>query len=73
MDTLYPKSGPLTKQGQSGGTKQVKAQLLGRGQPSDIGFCPPSRVYTQDYRVPDADDATNKDIVSPFLGNPLGW
>ena len=73
MKTTYPKSGQVTEKDQSEGSKQTKEQFLRVGQPSDLGFCPPSRLYTRDYRVPDEDDATNKDTVSPFVGNPLVW
>lgn len=65
----YPKNGPVTKQEQSPGSKQLKSQMLANGQAADIGPAPPARVYTNDYsKVPPRDSA---DVASAWLGNPL--
>ena len=72
--TDYKKAAAHTDKAQTGGSKQVKAQFLAAGQPSDIGHCPPARLYTRSYeKVPDADDKTYGDTVSPFVGNPIIW
>jgi hypothetical protein len=67
------KTGAHTEMAQTAGSKQQGAQHLRLGQPSTLSWAPPSRIYTRDYRVPDEDDATNKDTVSPFVGNPLQY
>jgi len=77
----YSKSSEFAKRdghtvaAQTPGTKQIKQEFLnmGRGQPSTISWAPTSRVFDRDYRVPDEDDATNQDTVTPFVGNPLIW
>ena len=59
---------------QTPGTKQVKQQFLNMRDPAEIGFAPPSRLYSQDYRYPmDTVDSSGQDIVTQFLGNPLVW
>ena len=74
-DAEFAKVDGHTVAAQTPGTKQVKQQFIRQmgGEPADIGFVGPARVYTQDYRIKDEDDATNQDIVRPFLGNPLVW
>lgn len=68
------KKGAHTSVGQTGGTKQVRAEFLRTGQAADIFKAPPSRLFTRDYcKVKDYDDKGNQDTVGPFVGNPLLW
>lgn len=69
MAATYPKSGPLTKEEQSPGSKRVKQVLLSNGQAADIGAAPPSRVYTNDYSK--NPPRASEDITTAWLGNPL--
>lgn len=71
--TTARKTGAHTSRGQTGGSKQVGQQFLQLGSPMSLSWAPTSRIYTRDYRVPDEDDKSNQDTVSPFVGNPLAF
>lgn len=74
MNTRYPLKQGHTVKDQTGGSKQLAAAFTERSRPADIFKAPLARLYTRDYcKMPDADDATDKDTVTPFLGNPLIW
>ena len=68
----YSKKGQDSKVKQSSGSKTVDEQKLDihRGEAASIFDAPTSRVFTNDYqkkgRSPD-----DKDVTSPYLGNPL--
>ena len=69
----FPKSGQLTKEEQSGGTKVLRSEMLRLGQAADIGPAPVARVFSRDYSKIDPDHDQDDDTLSPYLGNPLGF
>lgn len=73
MAATYPKSGQLTKEEQTAGSKSLKCEHLASGQAADLGVAPPMRVYSRDYSKTDPDKDQLGDTLSPFLGNPLRW
>ena len=66
----FPKNGQDSKAPQSANSKSEKDQKLANGEAASIFKAPTSRVFTNDYqkvgRAPD-----DKDVASPYLGNPL--
>jgi hypothetical protein len=68
----YPKKGQDSKMAQSAHSKTIDEQKLDihRGEAASIFKAPTSRVFTNDYqkvgRSPD-----DKDVTTPYLGNPL--
>lgn len=66
----FDKKGQDSKKPQTAHSKALKEQKLAPGEATSIAKAPASRVYTNDYqkvgRSPD-----DKDVVSPYLGNPL--
>lgn len=69
----YPKSGQLTQEEQTAGTKQVKSEMLRAGQAATVGEITTDRVYSRDYSKVDLDNDQHDDTLSPFLGDVLGW
>jgi len=72
-EPTYPKRGQESQQEQSPGSKLIKDEMLRLGQAATIGEAPTSRVYSRDYSKRDPDADQDKDTLSEFLGNPLGY
>jgi len=57
---------------QSKGSKQIKCERLQSiASPASPGPAPVGRIYTNDYSK--KQESKDRDMVGPFLGNPLRW